>query len=134
MFELSDLTSPIIQAPMAGGISSSIWASGVSNFGFAYSNPEEINSILDITIKITKGPINTNFFVFDLVNSHSMQRKSETLKALKSLPITKILLIKLPDRPYFPELKLQLEPIWLHKPRILNFQLGIPPTDVIDRG
>ena len=33
MFELSDLTLPIIQAPMAGGISSPSLASAVSNFG-----------------------------------------------------------------------------------------------------
>ena len=41
--------------------------------------------------------------------------------------------MKLPDKPYFPDLELQLEPIWLHKPQILTFHLGIPPRDVIDR-
>ena len=139
MFELSDLTLPIIQAPMAGGISSPSLASAVSNFGgigsfgFAYSTPEEINSTLNITRKLTKGPINTNFFVFDLVDSPSPQRNAEALKALKSLPIAKNLLLKLPDKPYFPDLELQLEPIWLHKPQILTFHLGIPPRDVIDR-
>ena len=118
MFELTDLTLPIIQAPMAGGISSPSLASAVSNFGgvgsfgFAYSTPEEISSTLDITRKLTKGPINTNFFVFDLVNSPSMQRKIETVKALKKLPIAKNLLIELPDKPYFPDLELQLEPIY----------------------
>ena len=114
MFELSDLTLPIIQAPMAGGISSPSLASAVSNFGgvgsfgFAYSSAEEIDSSLNITRKLTKGPINTNFFVFDLGDSPSPQRNAE---ALKSLPIAKNLLLKMPDKPYFPDLELQLEPI-----------------------
>ena len=88
---------------------------------------------MNITRKLTKGPINTNFFVFDLVDSPSPQRNAEALKVLKSLPIAKKLLLKLPDKPYFPDLELQLEPIWLHKPQILTFHLGIPPRDVIDR-
>ena len=79
MFKLSNLTLPIIQAPMAGGISNPSLASVVSNFsgvgsfGAAYSMPEAINSTLDITRKLTKGPINTNLFVFDLVDSPPMQ-------------------------------------------------------------
>ena len=108
MFELSDLPLPIIQAPMAAGISSPSLASAVSNFGFACSTPEEINSTLNITRKLTKGPINTNFFVFDLGDSPSPQRNAE---ALKSLSIAKNLLLKMPDKPYFPDLELQLEPI-----------------------
>ena len=139
MFELSDLTLPIIQAPMAGGISSPGLASAVSNFGgvgsfgFAYSTPEEINSTLNITRKLTKGPINTNFFVFDSVNLPPMVSQTEALNAIKSLPIAKNLIIDLPDKPYLPDLELQLEPLWLHKPQILTFHMGIPPRDVIDR-
>ena len=74
MFGLSALTLPIIQAPMAGGINASALASAVSNycglgiFGFAYSSLEEVNSALEITKTLTKGPINVNFFVFDSVN------------------------------------------------------------------
>ena len=52
---------------------------------------------------------------------------------MKSLPIAKNLLIELPDKPYFPDLETQLEPIWCHKSQILTFHLGIPPRDVIDR-
>ena len=135
MFELSDSTLSIIQAPMAGGISRPSLASAVSNFGgvgslgFAYSTPEGINSTLDITRKLIKWPLNTNFFVFDLVNSPSKQRKAETLKALNSLPIAKNLLIELPDKPYFQYFELQLEPIWLHKSQILTFHLEIPPRE-----
>ena len=54
---------------------------------------------------------------------------TEALKVLKSLPIAKGLFLKLPDTPYFLDLELQLEPIWLNKPQILTFLLEIRPRE-----
>ena len=60
---------PIVQAPMAGGLNTPDLASRVSNsggvgsFGFAYSKPEAIDKDLEKTKRLTKGPINCNFFV-----------------------------------------------------------------------
>ena len=139
MFELSALDLPIIQAPMAGGINTPALASAVSNyggvgsFGFAYSSADDVDSGLEITKKLTKGPINANFFVFDSVNLPPRKHQVEALMALKRLPIAKNQTISLPDKPYFPDLKSQLEPVWLHRPQILTFHLGIPPQDIIDR-
>ena len=61
---------PIIQAPMAGGVTTPELVAAVSNagaigsFGFAYTEAEKIDSDLSETRKLTDKSINANFFVF----------------------------------------------------------------------
>ena len=70
MFSLTNLSVPVIQAPMAGGITTPVLVSEVSNagglgsFGFAYSSPEIIGRDLRLAQSLTQGPINANFFLF----------------------------------------------------------------------
>ncbi len=71
MFKFSDLTIPVIQAPMAGGVNTPALVSAVSDagglgsFGFAYSTPEKIDADLRATKalikKVPKTRINANF-------------------------------------------------------------------------
>ena len=52
MFSFQQLTAPIVQAPMAGGVctlqlvAAVTNAGGVGGFGFAYSTPEKISQDL----------------------------------------------------------------------------------------
>ena len=71
--------------------------------------------------------------MFDSVNLPPRKHQVEALVALKRLPIAKNQTISLPYKPYFTDLKSQLEPAWLHRPQILTFHLGIPPQDIIHR-
>ena len=79
---------PIIQAPMAGGITTASLvgavseAGGIGSFGFAYCSATEIKNQLRNARKITKRPINANFFVFPEIDKN---KEIEFQKALKSL-------------------------------------------------
>ena len=67
---------PLIQAPMAGGITTASLvgavseAGGIGSFGFAYSSATEIKKQLLKVRKITKNPINANFFIFPEINKY----------------------------------------------------------------
>ena len=62
---------PLIQAPMAGGITTPALVSAVANagaigsFGFAYSSADKIASDLKEARAATTGLINANFFIID---------------------------------------------------------------------
>ncbi|MEM8914481.1 MAG: nitronate monooxygenase, partial [Pseudomonadota bacterium] len=134
--QLLDGKVPIIQAPMAGGISTSELvvavanAGGIGSFGFGYSTPAKIEQDLRAAQEHTEGLINTNFFIFNELDAPSEQAFEEAVRALKALPWG--------DRagfgevlpPYFPSLDEQLEPVWEHKPQILTFHFGVPSEEV----
>ena len=92
MFKFSDLTIPVIQAPMAGGVNTPALVSavpdagGLGSFGFAYSTPEKIDADLKNTKalikKVPNTRINANFFVF---KEPVMPAVSEQQKALSDL-------------------------------------------------
>ena len=124
---------PIFQAPMAGGITTPNLVATVSNtgavgsFGFAYSSAKKIDKDLIEVRRLTKNPINANFFIFPQNVNLSGKQSANANKALNELP----LLLNNPsvDLPttYFPLLEKQLEPIWIHKPEFLTFHFGVPP-------
>ena len=72
MFEFRRLKSPIIQAPMAGGINTpelvaaSINAGVVGSFAFVYSSPEQISNDIKAARSLihsdAHGALNCNFF------------------------------------------------------------------------
>ncbi|NCV64759.1 MAG: 2-nitropropane dioxygenase, partial [Burkholderiaceae bacterium] len=91
MFSLTNLSVPVIQAPMAGGITTPVLVSEVSNagglgsFGFAYSSPEIIGRDLRLAQSLTQGPINANFFLFQetaLPDSKTIQLAIESLREI----------------------------------------------------
>jgi nitronate monooxygenase len=83
VFNFTQLDLPLIQAPMAGGITTPQLVAaaanngGVGSFGFAYSTPEKIHTDLVMAQSMTSGPINANFFVFSPVclPSEQIQKK-----------------------------------------------------------
>ena len=137
MFSFANLSIPVIQAPMAGGITTPALVSEVSNagglgsFGFAYSSPETIDHDLKLAQSLTQGPINANFFLFpkvELPDSKTIERAIEPLHELAS-----DIDFVVPKPPFYPDLEMQLEPIWQLRPAVLSFHFGIPPEWVVQR-
>ena len=137
MFNFAKLALPLIQAPMAGGITTPQLVAAVANhggvgsFGFAYSTPEKIHADLVTAQSLTSGPINANFFVFSPVYLPSEQMQVDALQALRSLSVDGAQSLTIPAEPFYPNLMSQLEPIWKARPAILSFHFGLPPDGVI---
>ena len=138
-FEFSDLKTPIIQAPMAGGVNTPELVStvanygGVGSFGFAYTTPENIEKSLFSTKKLTSGHINANFFVFKDIDLPNMKIQQTCLEALTVLPFDEVVEFTLPAAPFFPLLDEQLGPVWESRPSIVTFHLGIPAFSIIEK-
>jgi nitronate monooxygenase len=137
MFNFSQLALPLIQAPMAGGITTPQLVAAVANhggvgsFGFAYSTPEKIHTDLVTAQSLTSGPINANFFVFSPVRLPSDQTQTNAIQALHSLGVDGAQSLTIPAEPFYPNLMEQLEPVWRTRPAILSFHFGLPPDGVI---
>lgn len=137
MFNFSQLALPLIQAPMAGGITTPQLVAAVANhggvgsFGFAYSTPEKIHADLVAAQSLTSGPINANFFVFSPVRLPSDQTQINAMQALRSLGVDGVQSLVIPAEPFYPHLMEQLEPVWSARPAILSFHFGLPPEGVI---
>jgi len=137
MFSFNQLPLPLIQAPMAGGITTPQLVAAVANhggvgsFGFAYSTPEKIHADLVAAQTLTSGPINANFFVFNSVQMPSEQTQTNAMQALRSLGIDGVQSLSIPAEPFYPDLMEQLEPVWKARPAILSFHFGLPPDGVI---
>jgi nitronate monooxygenase len=137
VFNLTQLALPLIQAPMAGGITTPQLVAAVANhggvgsFGFAYSTPEKIHADLVAAQSLTRGPINANFFVFSPVLLPSDEVQANAMQALRSLGVDGVQSLTIPVAPYYPSLMEQLEPVWSARPAILSFHFGLPPDGVI---
>jgi len=138
-FALNTLRVPIIQAPMAGGtctpalVAAVANAGGLGSFGFAYSAPQKISDDLGAAKRLTSGPVNANFFVFQDVPAPSIELQQQSIAAIKRLPLAHDLRLLAPEPPFFPDLNTMLEPVWLHRPAVLTFHFGLPHSDVLAR-
>jgi nitronate monooxygenase len=139
MFQFSQLSIPIIQAPMAGGIctpelvAAVANAGGVGSFGFAYSTPQQIKQDLLAAKSLSKGPINANFFVFQKPNLPSQDHQSQALQALQELPLAANFVFEIPQAPFYLDLDQQLAPIWQNPPEVLSFHFCIPNPFIIEK-
>jgi nitronate monooxygenase len=137
MFSLNSLSIPIIQAPMAGGITTPALVSEVSNagglgsFGFAYSAPEKIGNDLRAAQSQTTGPINANFFLFSDVKLPDSKTIEQAILPLREFAGDIDFLV--PKPPFYPDLERQLEPIWQLRPAVLSFHFGIPSEAIMQR-
>ena len=137
MFNFAQLALPLIQAPMAGGITTPQLVAAVANhggvgsFGFAYNTPEKIYTDLVAAQSLTSGPINANLFVFSPVRLPSELAQVNAMQALRSLGVDGVKSLTVPAEPFYPNLMEQLEPVWRARPAILSFHFGLPPDGVI---
>lgn len=138
-FDFSALAVPLIQAPMAGGVTTTqlvaavAQAGAVGSFGFAYSSPAKIAQDLAAVRAQTSGPVNANFFVFAPVAIPDEAQQQGALQALAALPGAPGCALSLPRAPFYPDLASLLEPVWTQRPAMLTFHFGIPPEAVRQR-
>lgn len=143
MFQFSDLSIPVVQAPMAGGINLPKLVAGVSNagglgsFGFAYSSPEKIQADLQVTKALIKqvpsSRIQANFFVFQESFLPSASECESALRDLNDILSPLGISAELPKQPFIPNLDAMLEPIWIERPEVLSFHFGLPSSGVVDK-
>ena len=106
MIDILKFRLPIIQAPMAGGITIPALVAAVANtgaigsFGFAYSNAKKINEDLIAVKTLTKNPINANFFIFRPVTLPNKRSQNEALSALNRLPNSENVSLSIPQPPF----------------------------------
>ena len=152
MFTFSALKTPIIQAPMAGGVctpelvAAVASAGGVGSFGFAYSTPQKIAEDLVAAhalmshrssgAEVGIGAINANFFVFKPVDLPKTEVQQSAQAALQALPIAKDAFDApptIPSAPFYPDLHEQIAPVWQQKPEMLTFHFGIPDASIVEQ-
>ena len=137
LIKLFKKRAPIIQAPMAGGITTPELvaavseAGGIGSFGFAYTSPEEIKNNLRKLKKLTSKPFNTNFFIFPEITESAFDSFPLAKKALMELQINNDFTPKRPRAPFHESLHLQLESVWSHRPTLITFHFGTPSEKII---
>lgn len=129
--------TPIIQAPMAGGITTPqlvgavCQAGGVGSFGFAYSTPEAIRADMAAVQALTEGPINANFFVIKEPDEPPINQAQAALSDLADATMGfEVSLVK-PQPPYVTDLQSQIAPLWENPPHYVTFHFGLPPHDIM---
>lgn len=145
IFNKFGLSAPIIQAPMAGGITTPALVASVANagaigsFGFAYSSAEKIAADMAAAREMTQGVINANFFVFSEMASPSSEEEEAAISCLQEMvaafaPDTQF---SPPKPPFFPDLAEQMAPLWAlspqAQPQILTFHFAPPPHAIIEQ-
>lgn len=135
----------LIQAPMAGGVSTPALAGavaaegGVGSLGFAYSTPARIADELRQARALASGGIlNANFFIFgelaaDVFDASAFEAARAAFERVCEASGLAPGAIRLPEPPWYPDLSGQLEPVWDLRPQWLSFHFGIPPRWVIER-
>ncbi len=142
---LRSLSVPVVQAPMAGGVSTPALAAavasagGLGSLGFAYRSPEQIATDLQASRGLSAGALNANFFVFEREpcvarglppHAEKARRALEAITAESGLAATAPVM---PRCPWTPDLAAQLEPVWDLRPQVVSFHFGLPESWVIQR-
>jgi nitronate monooxygenase len=122
---------PIIQAPMAGGVTTPALVAAASNagalgsFGFAYTQPETMLRDVEAVRQLTDAPINLNLFVSQQPAPIAASDQRGAIAAIASyyaemgLPPPNAAIA-----PYAPDLVSQLNVIEEVRPRVFTFHLG----------
>jgi nitronate monooxygenase len=131
---------PIIQAPMAGGVTTPALVAAASNagalgsFGFAYTQPEAMARDLQSARALTTGPVNANFFVN--TQPAAIDAASQQAAIAAVAPYYSALGLPAPQpvkAPYAPDLAVQLALMEELKPQVLTFHLGSLTVEHVQR-
>ena len=142
MFSFDQLSVPLVQAPMAGGINTPGMAAevmrhgGVGSFGFAYTPLDGIARDLAETRALSAGlpgAINANFFVFAAVAMPGQDEVEAALASLVEASGQDAVDFTLPQPPYFPNLEQQLDAALESPPDIITFHFGIPDASLLEK-
>lgn len=131
---------PIIQAPMAGGITTpalvaaASHAGALGSFGFAYTQPEAMAREVEATRALTNAPINLNFFVNPQPAPVAPEAQRDAIDALAGYYAALGLPAPAPVRaPYAPDLNAQLSMVEHLRPEVMTFHLGDLPRERLAR-
>ena len=131
---------PIIQAPMAGGVSTpalvaaASGAGALGSFGFAYTQPEAMARDVEAVRALTHAPINLNFFVNVQPAPIAADTQKNAIDAISGYYQALGLPAPAPVRaPYAPDLNAQLSMAEDIKPAVLTFHLSDLPADRLKR-
>jgi nitronate monooxygenase len=122
---------PIIQAPMAGGVTTPELVAAVSNagalgsFGFAYTQPEAMQRDADAVRELTCAPFCVNFFVADNTDAIEEGAQRSALDAIA--PYYEARGLKRPQAvrpPFAPDQAAQLDAVEAMAPAVFTFHLG----------
>ncbi len=129
---------PIIQAPMAGGVTTPALVAAASSagalgsFGFAYTQPEAMQRDVEAVRALTDAPINLNFFVNTQPTPIAPASQTAAIDAVAGYYQALGLPAPAPVRaPYAPDLHAQLSMAEDIRPEVLTFHLGDLPADRI---
>jgi nitronate monooxygenase len=129
--ELLGIEFPIIQAPMAGGVTTPQLVAAVSeagalgSFGFAYTQPETMQRDAELVRERTKAPFNLNLFACTPTPPIDDAQQAAALAAVS--PYFEEVGLKKPQPvrgPYAPDLNAQLSAIETIRPAVFTFHLG----------
>jgi nitronate monooxygenase len=133
------LKHPIIQAGMAGGVTTPELVAAVSNsgalgtLGAGYMTIEQMNAHLIEIKKLTSNHFGVNLFVpeYPNVNDEELNRMNALLKPFnKELGIASTSNNKFHDNQLFEQ---QIELILDHKVSVCSFTFGVPSEEIIQR-
>ena len=129
--ELLGIELPIIQAPMAGGITTPDLvaavsdAGGLGSFGHAYTEPEAMQRDAQTVRAKSKAPFNLNLFAAKPIAEIAQAQQGAALAAVA--PYFQELGLKAPQpvrAPYAPDLNAQLAAVEAIRPAVFTFHLG----------
>jgi nitronate monooxygenase len=127
---------PIIQAPMAGGLSTPELVAAVSNagalgsLGSAYSTPEQITADIQKVRALTEKPFNVNLFAGGYAPESPVDAAPMLALLAEIHQVLRLPPPQLPPWPVNPFAK-QLQAILEARPAVFSFTLGIPEPQAI---
>lgn len=141
--ELFDITYPIIQAPMAGGITTPELVSAVSNngglgmIGAGYMSPEKLRTCIHEVRQKTENNFGVNVFVPSEfhVTEETIDTSKKSLESIyKTLSIDVNMLLEIPtSKCTYQKYEKQLEVIIEEDVPICSFTFGVPSKETIKK-
>ncbi|SEN39534.1 nitroalkane oxidase [Mesobacillus persicus] len=136
--ELASVRYPIIQAPMAGGVSNPTLASAVSNAGAlgflagGYKSASQMREEILQMRKLTTQPFGVNVFVpgIDVVDTQAVANYAKLLKKTAQLLDVNVGEAKMDVDDEWEE---KLEVLYEQRVPFVSFTFGCPSADVISR-
>lgn len=129
--EMLGISMPIIQAPMAGGVTTPELVCAVSeagalgSFGFAYTQPEKMQLESELVRERTQAPFNINLFAASELPGLPDADQRGALDAVKPFFDELKLAAPMPVRPPFaPDLNAQLNAVETIRPAVFTAHLG----------
>ncbi|WP_082234885.1 NAD(P)H-dependent flavin oxidoreductase [Halobacillus massiliensis] len=133
--KMTGIKHPIVQAGMAGGITTSDLVAGVSKagalgtIGAGYMNADALEKMLNEIKDLTTSPYGVNLFIPERPEINEKELKEATEKLA---PYRKELNIEKNELPSLPnEFNRQLELIIKHQVPVCSFTFGVPDRDIV---